>query len=71
MGDNCPKGCKHETFHYCQESGTHCDTHCVCPCQSCVTDRRTPAPYNLGDFGKILPGAIVISFNEGTDEENG
>jgi hypothetical protein len=38
--DDCPKGCKHETFHYCRE-GTHCDKHCVCPCRLCVQERTT------------------------------
>lgn len=40
--DDCPKGCKHATFHYCIH-GTHCDRHCVCPCHLCVADKRSPA----------------------------
>lgn len=33
--ENCPKTCRHRTFHFCMESGTHCDKHCVCPCEQC------------------------------------
>lgn len=39
MGDNCPKGCKHITIHFCMESGTHCDIHCVCSCRLCMDER--------------------------------
>jgi hypothetical protein len=41
MGDDCPKRCKHETFHYCGGSGTHCDKHCVCSCRLCAEERRS------------------------------
>jgi len=59
MGDNCPKGCKHKTFHYCNESGTHCDKHCVCFCSTCAADRTDPAPVGKSG-GKILPGSRVM-----------
>ena len=31
----CSLACKHRTFEYCGESGTHCDKHCLCPCHLC------------------------------------
>ena len=61
---NCPKGCKHETFHYCSAAGTHCDIHCICPCQPCVADRANPAPVGTSG-GKILSDACVIGAKEG------
>ena len=47
--DNCPKGCGHETFHYCGE-GTHCDKHCVCACHLCVAER---APRIVSAFDDL------------------
>jgi hypothetical protein len=60
--ENCPKGCKHETFHYCAESGTHCDKHCICTCPDCVAARKDPSIGTElpGSGGKILPNATVI-----------
>ena len=43
MGDNCPKTCKHKTFHFCMESGTHCDKHCVCVCRLCIQEMALKA----------------------------
>lgn len=60
MGDKCPKGCKHKTFHYCNESGTHCDKHCICACKPCVDDRANPAPLDPKMGGKILPGSTIV-----------
>jgi hypothetical protein len=57
--ENCPKSCKGHTFHYCGESGTHCDKHCVCTCQACTNDRVKPMPTGTSG-GKVLPGANVI-----------
>ena len=37
--DKCPKGCTHETFHYCV-NGTHCNKHCTCSCYMCKEERR-------------------------------
>lgn len=62
--ENCPKNCKHETFHYCATAGTHCDKHCACSCTSCVADRAKPGPVGTSG-GKILPGANVIGAGEG------
>lgn len=59
-GDNCPAGCKHKTFHYCEESGTHCDIHCVCPCFACAQDRKNPMPVGKSG-GKILSGNVIGS----------
>ena len=54
--DDCSKRCN--TFHYCQESGKHCDIHCVCLCEPCKQERENPASSRL--HGKILPGCIVL-----------
>lgn len=62
--DKCPKKCKRKTFHYCYESGTHCDKHCVCSCPSCIEDRKNPAPVG-STGGKILPGAVIIDCEVG------
>ena len=43
MGDDCPKSCKHITFHFCMESGTHCDKHCICRCKLCAEEREAIA----------------------------
>lgn len=58
--ENCPKGCKHETFHYCDEAGTHCDKHCICACAACVAERKNPGPIDPETGGRILPGSTVI-----------
>lgn len=57
----CPKGCKHETYHYCNAVGTHCDKHCVCACQGCVDDRKNPGPRDpkIGG-GRIVPGSRIV-----------
>ena len=39
MGDNCPESCDRVGIHFCMESGTHCDTHCICSCKACVEER--------------------------------
>ena len=59
--DNCPKKCRHLTFHYCSESGTHCNKHCVCSCSPCLEENKKPNP-NLPKMGggKILPGSTII-----------
>lgn len=62
IAENCPKGCRHKTFHYCGALGTHCDKHCVCPCEPCKQDRQNPALHDPQSGGKILPGAIVFDF---------
>lgn len=38
--ENCPKKCKRKTFHFCMESGTHCDRHCTCACPGCARKRE-------------------------------
>lgn len=60
MGDNCPTGCKHSSFHFCDDSGTHCDKHCVCTCSQCVQDRKDPAPRDPETGGVILSGSIIV-----------
>jgi len=62
--EDCPRNCKHETFHYCAAVGTHCDKHCVCSCSACVADRKNPGPVGKSG-GKILPGANVIGAKAG------
>lgn len=57
--DNCPKGCEHETFHYCGEAGTHCDKHCACPCRPCVAARRDHRSPQSKNGGVILSGSVV------------
>lgn len=59
VAEKCPKACKHKTFHYCDDAGTHCDKHCICPCQACAADRKNPAPVGTSG-GKILPGSVVL-----------
>lgn len=61
-GDSCPKDCKRKTFHYCNESGTHCDVYCVCVCSDCQASKKDPSiGFTLeGSGGKILPNADVI-----------
>lgn len=48
----CSLACKHRTFEYCGESGTHCDKHCLCPCHLC---RKEHGP--IPDCG----GAMVMT----------
>ncbi len=43
-GENCPRTCGHETFHYCGAVGTHCDKHCVCSCRLCADERTRTVP---------------------------
>lgn len=64
--DDCPNECTHETFHYCNEAGTHCDTHCICPCASCEADRKGElSGWELeGSGGRILGDAIVLEMVE-------
>lgn len=57
--ENCPKRCKHETFHYCSDAGTHCGKHCICACQACVMERQNPGPADPETGGRILSGAVV------------
>jgi len=57
--ENCPKGCKHSTFHYCYTADTHCDKHCICDCRSCLLDRANPGSNDPKMGGRILPGATV------------
>jgi hypothetical protein len=38
--ETCPPDCKHVTFHYCAENGTHCDKHCACSCRLCRDERK-------------------------------
>lgn len=58
----CPKGCKHETYHYCDASGTHCGKHCICACQSCFGERKNPGPADTSiGGGRVLPGSKVVA----------
>jgi len=61
MGDNCPKGCKHRTFHFCMESGTHCDKHCICLCYLCVEERAIIASQKQEKKEKRIQKARVAS----------
>jgi hypothetical protein len=48
----CTLACKHRTFEYCGESGTHCDKHCLCPCRLC---RDEHGPIVECDGSGVLP----------------
>lgn len=37
--------CTHETFHYCGQTGTHCDKHCKCSCSPCTEDKDRVAQF--------------------------
>jgi len=65
--ENCPNDCKHETFHYCGQSGTHCDIHCICGCKECETEQKGSLLLLDGKDtgGRILSGNIVMSESEG------
>ncbi len=58
--DNCPEGCDHVTFHYCDSSGTHCDKHCVCRCHQCEAARKKPPAPDPETGGAILPGSTIV-----------
>jgi hypothetical protein len=58
--ERCPYSCRHETFHYCNEVGTHCDKHCACSCWQCVEAKRNPPPVDPTMGGSILPGSTVV-----------
>jgi len=58
--EHCPSSCQHESFHYCNESGTHCDKHCICTCDQCIRDSDDPGPNDPKMGGRILPGSTVI-----------
>ena len=51
--DNCPEGCKHVSFHYCAQSGTHCSEHCTCTCDLC---REGIKGITIVDEGKDTGG---------------
>jgi len=61
VAEHCPPGCGHETFHYCNQSGTHCDKHCACKCEQCARDRQNPTPVDPTTGGAILPGSNVAT----------
>lgn len=65
QAEDCPKGCKHESFHYCHAEGTHCDIHCICPCSSCIADRKNPGPNDPEMGGRILPGSVIVRGESG------
>lgn len=61
MSDNCPEGCKCETFHFCGESGTHCAQHCTCPCRACAAEHTHPGGgYSIGGGGRVLDDFPIV-----------
>ena len=59
--EDCPEGCTHETFHHCEESGTHCNIHCVCDCPACEALREDPlSGTELAGSGERIVGRAFV-----------
>jgi hypothetical protein len=57
--ENCPPCCRRVSEHYCDEAGTHCHDHCICPCSECVDQRDALARVNESK-GTILPTTVDV-----------